>query len=378
MIHSRFMAGFTFQKECKDEYTEQESSRKYAYEALVQTIPQLRFGNQMNLYLIFLVPIFLVLFMTLYMRDLSITIKSPDGSAKLQTYSGYFYLGIAIIVGLVIILQKVIFNTSSMVRMFLFLDEKNCYEDEYLFTEQHQHRIQSLVISLIIIFSIALYFLQNKIANWIQNPNPGLQPGGFGKMFFEKTVDKNYFIYGMLGICFLAIQWIYKMTNFYPLLNSQVLCSYPEKIQAYKLLLQQYIAKKENYDAVKKIIEQTYLRVHKSYPDVNQSNIDDYVYYLMHARGRELESLPDAPELIDIKNFMLQLRSDSTFEATLRSFIQWCVRYFLLQFAIILFIAFHYLYKLYPISVSYTIIIGTIVVAFIASWYSWFDTVFVV
>ena len=373
-IHFDYMAGFSFQKECKDEYTEQESSRKHAYDALIKNRPNMTFGNLMNKYTLFWVPVGICILMTIYLKDVQIIY--PDGT-KIP-YAGYFYLGIILTVVLIVLLQKVLLDEGSKVQMFVHLNDKDCYTNDPINSIKSQHRVQMVVCLILMVVLAGFYYLQKMFEKWIANTQATVQPGGLGRLFFESTLGKNYYIYTIVVLWIFSMIWIFKMTDFYEKLQMYILCYYPEQITTYKMLLQQYINDDKKYQAVKGIIEQTYLRIHKTYPDINQSNIDDYIYYLMHAKGRELENLTETPELINFKNFMMNLRSNTTYDFVLRDFLKWCTNYFILQFILVLYIVFHILYMQFKGPVSYSIIIGTIIIAFVLSWYSWFDTVLVV
>jgi hypothetical protein len=373
-VHFDYMSGFSFQKECKDEYTEQESSRKYAYDSLIENRAHMKFGNQLHKYIIFWVPVTLCLIMALFLKD--VTLNYPGATPR--PYAGYFYLGLILTFGVAFLLYKVILDANSQVQMFVDLKDKDCQGDITLKSVKNQHQVQMLVVFILLIILITFFFVVRGFRGWLGNPTAVLKPDGLGKLFFEKIMDKNYFINAMVGIWILAMIWIFKMTDFYDKLQVHILCYYPDQIVVYKGLLQNYINNEKNYQAIKSIIEQNYLRVHKTYPDVNRSNIDDYIYYLMHFKGRELETLEDTPDLIALKNFMTNIRSNTTYDNVLRNFLKWCANYFIVQFILVIYVVFHVLYLQFQGPVSYSIILGTIVVAFVLSWYSWFDTVLVV
>lgn len=377
-LHRDYTKGFLFQKECKDEYTEQESTRKWTYDAIIHHRQDLSFGDGMNVYVLLWVPLVLCALCIIYMKEIHVKVASGN----MQAFYGYFFVGITVTVILLAILHKIGIDRTSEVRLFTFLTKKNCNLDDVT-DIQINKRVQGGLLFVMIVLVIAFFMIQRLMKKWTSDPNSNIKPFGFSEVFFNKTTEFNYLVYAIILLWFMSWVWISTMTRFYGKLQDGILCYYPEQIATYKELLRQYVQDEQKFEQMKTLIEQNYFRIHMSYPNVNQNNIDDYVYYLMHFKGRELEHLEEGENTIadmhltNLRNIMLTLRTNKMYKTTLFDFLKWCAFYFILQFVIVIYILFHAFYTRFQIHVSYIVILGSIMLAFALSWYSWFDTVLV-
>lgn len=357
-IHAGYKKGFIQQKECKDEYMEMESFRKNMYDTVYTQRNDLDNSIRVFVYLLFIIPIAFLIFIACYLRSQN---------------EAFYFITFAVTILTIILLHRVLIDSTSNKTVFTYLASRVCDLKDVSNTKTNYYtQLFVFVVTFAIIYT--LY----RTRKFVLDPNTSLREG-FSKVFTSTVEPYSFFIWLSILIWALTFIWVSSMTKWYEQLHNTILCNYPEQLAGLKLLLATYVEVDDNnYQLMRKVLQQCYFRVHQKYADIDMNNIENYAIYLMHYKGREFEELPESKELNAIRDFMYQIRTDQKLQKPLEGFLRWSIRYYTIQFVIIMYILFHVLYKLNPYYLAYTVIAGTIGLGFVLSWFSWFDTVMIV
>jgi hypothetical protein len=395
-IHSAYIKGYYFQKECGDEYTEYESFRRQTYEALKNNRNALDTGSYLFIVLLFWVPFSILILIMAQMIGVSLA------------WAGIF--GIIGVYFFMVMLNVGIYPDKNTVTLYQYFQGSYCDETGIQNLSRHK-LLQGLLFFVGGMVLYGYYVLQSKYDQQTKsvfiNKFPGVPPEvgagagadklqnylnatppeqrRFGYKIYSIAQEKKPLFYAFVFMWLMAFIWLYFSNSQYHLLRSRVLCYYEELIGGYKEAIRGYLFPgdgskdtDQRFKMLKEHVERNYLRIHGTMPPTILDGdvlINDYALYLMNWKGREFEGLKSSPELDRLREYMFRMRNDRVYSTTLKSFFSFCYWYYWIQFILVIYIVFHTLYAFLGLDAILTVgvAVGGILLLFVLSWYAWFD-----
>jgi hypothetical protein len=382
-IHGGYIKGFIYQKECTDEYTEHESSRRMLYDALKEERDSIDLGSYTSILLLVWIPVVFAVLMACSRIGIPTRAIGLWVSAMVALAMLYLCFHIAI-------------DPDFRARFYTFFKGTYCDAPQDL-RPQRQYFHQGILF--LTTMAVVYGYFKTRVSSVGEGAN------SIGEALAQQLQSRSYIPYALIVLWLFTAYWVFATVRQHANLRTKVLCPYEVQMDDYKTLLMNYIypapdpAKYPTQDAydretlarferVKDHIERNYLRIHGSLPSPaiteDDENITEYIDYLMHWRGREFETAPESTELNELRDFMYRLRTQTVSKNTMEGYFKFNKWYLLIHLVVILYLVFHllYIYNKDPDSDEETpferwmtlLVAGGIIGGlFLLSWYAWFD-----